>query len=68
MMKEFYIELQDENGTGYGCVYKNGEEMYFDNIDEARLYAKSRVDETYILARVVDAETHSIVDFYEFRS
>lgn len=64
-MTEFYIELQDAAGTGYGCTDRNGDEMYFEDLDEARLYAKGQVNETYILARVINAQTRRVVDFFQ---
>lgn len=65
-MTEFYIELQDAAGTGYGCTDRfTDEALYFEDLDEARLYAKGQVDETYILARVINAQTHRVVDFFQ---
>ena len=65
-MTEFYIELQDADGTSYGCTDKfTGEAMYFEDLEDARLYAKGQVNETYILARVINAQTGRVVDFFQ---
>jgi hypothetical protein len=41
-MTEYYIELQDAQGTAYGCVDRFDNEMYF-GIDEARMYAVRQI-------------------------
>ena len=38
MTEEFYVDLQDSDGNSYGYY------IYFDDIDEARMYAKSRLE------------------------
>lgn len=65
-MKEFYVELQDACGTAYGTVDPfTDEQIYFDDLDEARLYAKSRLNNDFVLARVIDCNAHRVVDFFE---
>ena len=64
-MTEFYVELQDADGTYYGTTDAwTDQTVYFDNIDEARMFAKSQLDSTYILARVIEANTGRVVDFF----
>ena len=68
-MTEYYVELQDANGTGYGTPDKwTDEDMYFEDLDEARMYAKSCLSQSddCILARVIEAGGLSrVVDFFE---
>jgi hypothetical protein len=64
-MTEFYVVLQDANCTGYGCTDHNGDEMYFEDLDEARIFAKDQLDETYIKALVIDARAKRVVDFFK---
>ena len=65
-MDEFYIELQDSNGTGYGVVDKwTGEELYFENLEDASLEAKARVESDYPLARVINVRTGKVVDWFQ---
>lgn len=64
-MNEFYVELQDAEGTYYGATDFTGEVAYFDDIDEARMFAKGQLDEQFILARVVNDQTGRIMDFFK---
>jgi hypothetical protein len=64
-MTEFYVELQDANGTCYGATDFTGEVAYFDDLDEARMFAKAQLDEQFILARVVNDQTGRIMDFFK---
>lgn len=64
-MTEFYVELQDAAGTCYGTTDMNDEVLYFYDLDEARMYAKGQLDDTYILARVIDADRKQVVDFFK---
>ena len=64
-MTEYYIELQDAQGTAYGCQDRFDNEMYFEDLDEARIYAKSRLDNHIVLVRIVDDHTNNVVDFFE---
>lgn len=65
-MTEFYVELQDADGTAYGTTYHGTDEaIYFEDLEEARLFAKSRLDETYILARVINSDNGRVVDFFQ---
>ena len=63
-MTEYYIELQDAQGTCYGATDITGEVAYFDDLDEARLFAKAQLDEQFILSRVVNDQTGRIMDFF----
>lgn len=64
-MNEYYIELQDADGTYYGSTNFVGEVVYFEELDEARLFAKGQLKEHYILARVINAQTQRVVDFFQ---
>jgi len=65
-MNEFYVELQDADGTCYGTTDAwTDQTVYFEDLDEARMYAKSQLDSTYILARVIEANTGRVVDFFQ---
>jgi hypothetical protein len=55
-MEEYYIELLDENGTGYGCADIVGNQVYFEDLEESKLFCKCRVDETYVVSRVIDSK------------
>jgi hypothetical protein len=63
-MSEFYVELQDANGTYYGATDLTGEVAYFYDLDDARLFAKAKLDEQFILARVIDDRSR-VVDFFQ---
>ena len=62
-MNEYYVELQDAQGTGYGATDFTGEVAFFDDLDEARMFAKAQLDEQFILARVID-DRGRVVDFF----
>lgn len=65
-MTEFYVELQDANGTGYCTTYPFSDEtIYFEDLEEVRMYAKSRVSDEYILARVIESGRGNVVDFFQ---
>lgn len=65
-MTEFYVEVQDAAGTCYGTTDPwTDEVIYFDDIDEARMFAKSQLDSTYILARVIEDSKGRVVDFFQ---
>jgi hypothetical protein len=65
-MDEFYVELQDAQGTCYGTTDRfTDEAIYFDDLDEARMFAKGQLDEQFILARLINAQTGRVVDFFE---
>lgn len=64
-MTEYYVELQDAAGTYYGATDFTGESAYFDDLDEARMFAKAQLDEQFILARIVDNQTGRIMDFFQ---
>ena len=65
-MSEFYVELQDSDGTFYGATDRwTNEALYFDELDDARVYAKDQLDDTYVVTRVIDAKTHRVVDFFQ---
>jgi hypothetical protein len=64
-MNEYYIELQDAQGTGYGCTDIAGNEMYFEDLNEARLFAKSKLKDHIVMTRIIDVQTNDVVDFFE---
>lgn len=65
-VNEFYVELQDKNGTCYGTTDPwTDEAITFDDIDEARMYAKGKLDDQFILARIVETGKNRVVDFFQ---
>jgi len=64
-MNEYYIDLQDAQGTSYGCTDVAGNGMYFEDLDEARLHAKGELKDHIVLARIVDTQTNRVVDFFK---
>ena len=65
-MTEFYVEVQDAAGTCYGTTDPwTDETLYFEDLEEARMWAKSQLDSTYILARVVESGRGRVVDFFQ---
>jgi len=65
-MIEYYVELQDSNGTCYGTTDAwTDEALYFDDLDDARMYAKGKLDDQFILARVIEAGRGRMVDFFQ---
>ena len=65
-MTEYWIELQDENGTGYGHCYPfSNDEIIHEDLDEARMDAKSSLKDDIVLARIIDVQTRRVVDFFE---
>lgn len=64
-MTEYYVDLQDANGTCYGTVDRNDDVLYFEDLDEARMYAKNRLSEEFVVVRVIDATSQRVVDFFK---
>lgn len=65
-MTEFYVELQDADGTYYGTTDPwTDETIFFEDLNDARMYAKNQVSEKYILARVIEAGRGCVVDFFQ---
>ena len=66
-MTEYYVELQDARGTAYGTTDPwTDETLYFEDLDEARMFAKAQLDNTYILARVIESGHRGrVVDFFQ---
>ena len=65
-MTEFIVELQDADGTCYGTTDPwTDETLYFEDLDEARMYAKSQLSEEYILSRVIETNRYRVLDFFE---
>lgn len=62
-MNEYYVELADAASTYYGATGITGDVLYFDNLDDAKLFAKGQVSDRYILARVIDADRGRVVYF-----
>jgi len=63
-MTEFYVQLQDADGTGYVATGFTDEVVYFDDLDEARLFAKDQLDDEFILASVI-TDKGRVVDFFQ---
>jgi len=64
--REFVVELQDADGTCYGTTYPwTDENIYFEDLDEARMYAKNQVNDRYTLVRVIEVGSHRVVDFFQ---
>lgn len=59
-MSEFYVELQDAEGTAYYA----DKPIYFDDLEEARMYAKSQLNDRYTLVRVIETTRGCVVDFF----
>lgn len=65
-MTEFIVELQDADGTCYGTSDPwTDETLYFEDLDEARMFAKSQLSEEYILARVIETNRYRVLDFFQ---
>jgi len=65
-MTEFYIQLQDADGTCYGTSDPwTDETIYFEELDEARMFAKGQLNEQFILAQVINYQTGRVVDFFQ---
>jgi hypothetical protein len=58
-MDEFYVEVQDAEGTAYLC------DGSYDDLNATRLSAKSGLRAGYVLARVINTTTKEVVDFFE---
>ena len=64
-MPEFYVEVQDAYGTCYGATDVFTDELiYFEDLDEARMYAKGQIKDDLVLARVIESGKGRIVDFF----
>ena len=64
-MTEYTIHLHDENGTGYGHMDLDDNEIIYEDLNEARMAAKSQLGGGIVLTRVIDRHTHRVVDFFE---
>ena len=66
-MTEFYVELQDADGTCYGATDRTGEVAYFDDLDEARMFAKDQLTDEFILSRVIGVgnDRSRVMDFFQ---
>lgn len=63
-MNEYYIELHDENGTVYGHADHWGNEVYYEDLDEARTIAKSLLRDHIVITRIIDLNSYKVVDFF----
>ena len=54
---EYSVLLYDADGTGYGAVVE-----CFDDLDDARLYAKGQLDDFIVVTKV--CEDGNVVDFF----
>ena len=65
-MTEYYVELQDSNGTYYGTTWPRSDEpMYFEDLNEARIYAKYKLSDEYPVTRIVEVGKGLVVDFFQ---
>lgn len=65
-MTEFIVELQDADGTCYGTTDPwTDETLYFEDLDEARMFAKSQLGGPYVLTRVIETNRYRVLDFFE---
>jgi hypothetical protein len=65
-MTEFYVQLQDADGTCYGTSDPwTAEEIYFEELDDARMFAKDQLNEQFILSQVINYQTGRVVDFFQ---
>ena len=68
MTEEFYVLLEDSDGTCYGTYYPHSDEpIYFDDLDEARMYAKSRLEalDCVTVASVVETSgRRRVMDYF----
>jgi len=60
----YTIELQDANETGYCHTAIDGEQLGYDDLDDARLDAKSQLGEHIVLVRIFDNKSR-LVDFFK---
>jgi hypothetical protein len=60
----YCIELQDANETGYCHTDMDGEAIWYDNLDEARIEAKCLLGEHIVLTRIFD-DKDRLVDFFK---
>ena len=54
---EYSVLLYDTDGTGYGADVE-----CFDDLDDARLYAKGQLDDFIVVTKV--CEDGNVVDFF----
>ena len=67
-MSQYYIHLEDENGTGYGHCYPfSNDEIIHEDLDEARMDAKNQLRGDIVLAKIVECRTGRVVDFFEVK-
>ena len=67
-MTEYYIHLEDENGTGYGHSYPfSNDEIIHEDLDEARMDAKNQLRGRIVLAKIVDKRNGRVVDYFEVK-
>ncbi len=63
-MAEYYIELQDAQGTGYCSTDIRDNVIYYDDLDDARMDAKNSLSDFFIASRIIDIQTRRVVDFF----
>lgn len=56
---EYFIHLEDADSTGYGADIE-----WFEDLDEARLYAKSQVKGDIVLVKIC-TQGGDVVDFFQ---
>ena len=63
-MTEYYIEMQDAEGTSYGSTDIMDNIIYYDDLDEARMDAKNSLSDFFVVSRIIDTQTKRVVDFF----
>lgn len=63
-MTEYYIELQDAQGTGYCATDVRDNVLYYDDLDDARMDAKSHLNDFFVVSRIIDTQTKQALDFF----
>lgn len=56
---EYFVHLEDSDGTGYGADHE-----WFDDLDDAKMYAKSQVRGEIVLVKVC-TRGGDVVDFFQ---
>ena len=67
VMNEFYVEVQDADGTAYVHNDITRNVVCYETLEAARFAAKSCLTDKYVVARVINAVTHEVSDFFEMR-
>jgi hypothetical protein len=63
-MTEYYIELQDAQGTCFCSTDIRDDVIYYDDLDDARMDAKNSLSDFFVVSRIIDTQTKRVVDFF----